>query len=137
MIGQEDGDASITSPELPSRFARNAISNYALTAVLMLVALITTPILTQHLGTERFGIWILVGSTITYVQLLDLGFGGAVVSAVARLSAADDEDGLELTLTSSFFLLLGLGLVALLVTVVAAQFLPDAFHLRPPLAGTA
>jgi O-antigen/teichoic acid export membrane protein len=137
MIGQEEGDASIASSELPSRFARNAVSNYALTAVLMLVALITTPILTQHLGTERFGIWIVVGSTITYVQLLDLGFGGAVVSAVARLSAADDEDGLERTLTSSFFLLLGLGLVALLVTVVAAQFLPDAFHLRPPLAGTA
>ena len=88
------------------------------------------------MGTARFGIWILVGSTIAYVQLLDLGFGGAVVAAVARLSASGEEDRLERTLTSAFFLLMGLGVVALLITAVAAQFLPRALHLRPALAST-
>jgi O-antigen/teichoic acid export membrane protein len=126
----------IASSELPTRFAWNAISNYVLTAVLMAVALITTPILTHHLGTERFGIWIFIGSTIAYVQLLDLGFGGAVVSAVARLSASGDDDRLERTLNSSFFLLVGLGLVALVIAAVAAQFLPEAIHLNRPLAAT-
>jgi O-antigen/teichoic acid export membrane protein/GT2 family glycosyltransferase len=122
---------------LPPRFARSAASNYVLTGVLVAVALVTTPILTRHLGTERYGIWIFVGSAITYVQLLDLGFGGAVVAAVARLSARGDEDGLEQTLNSSFFVLAVLGLVAMAVCVVAAQFVPAALHLDPPLAGTA
>jgi O-antigen/teichoic acid export membrane protein/GT2 family glycosyltransferase len=121
---------------LPPRFARSAASNYALTGVLLVVALVTTPILTRHLGAEGYGIWIFVGSAITYVQLLDLGFGGAVVAAVARLSARGDEDGLEQTLNSSFFVLAALGLVAFAVCVVAAQFVPGALHLDPPLAAT-
>jgi O-antigen/teichoic acid export membrane protein len=125
-----------TAPRLPTRFARNAVSNYAFTGVLVVVALVTTPILTHHLGAQGYGIWIFVGSVITYAQLLDLGLGGAVVSAVARLSAEGDDDGLERTLNSSFFVLAGLGVVALVVCGVAARFLPAAVHLHRPLAGT-
>ena len=128
--------ASGGSAALPARFARNATSNYALTGVLMAVALITTPVLTSHLGPVRFGIWIFVGSTIAWVQLLDLGFGGAVVAAVARLSAAGEDDTLQRTLNTSFFLLVFLGLVALAVSALGALLLPPAIHLRDPLAGT-
>ncbi len=124
------------APRLPARFARNAVSNYAFTGVLVVVALVTTPILTHHLGAQGYGIWIFVGSVITYAQLLDLGLGGAVVSAVARLSAEGDDDGLERTLNSSFFVLAGLGVVALVACGVAAKFLPGAIHLHGPLAGT-
>jgi O-antigen/teichoic acid export membrane protein len=137
MSERRPAGSGAAASQLPTRFAQNALSNYALTAVLVLVALITTPILTHHLGTERFGIWIFVGSAITYVQLLDLGFGGAVVSAVAGLSAKGDEDGLERTLNSSFFLLAGLGLVALVACGLGAMFLPHAIHLRGTLAVTA
>ena len=111
-------------------------SNYAAAAVLMAAAFVTTPILTRHLGPERYGIWVLVGATIAYVELLDLGFGGAVVSAVARVSAADDQDGLERTLNSAFFLLLGLGVVALMAAILAAVILPIAMHLSGSLEST-
>jgi O-antigen/teichoic acid export membrane protein/GT2 family glycosyltransferase len=130
-------DSGAAEGQLPPRFVRSAASNYALTGVLVLVALVTTPILTRHLGTEGYGIWIFVGSAITYVQLLDLGFGGAVVAAVARLSARGDESGLEQTLNSSFFVLGCLGLVAMVVCVLGAQLLPSALHLHRPFAGTA
>ena len=101
------------------------------------MALITTPILTHHLGTQRFGIWIFVGSTITYVQLLDLGLGGAVVATIARLSGAADDNALEKALNTSFFLLLALGVAAMAICGLAAAFLPAVVHLRPSLAGTA
>ncbi len=101
-----------------------------------LVALVTTPILTGHLGPQKYGIWIFVGSTVAYVELLDLGIGGAVVSFVARLSAAGDEDGLDRTISTSFFVLVGLGLIAFVVAVVASQFVPDAIHLGPALGHT-
>src|SRR5580700_5143913 len=113
-----------STTELPTRFARNAGSNYLLAVVMALVALVTTPILTGHLGPQKYGIWILVGSTIAYLELLDLGLGGAVVSFVARLSAAGDEDGLDRTMSTSFFVLVALGLGAFVVTVVASQFVP-------------
>src|ERR1700722_9240373 len=137
MAEEQRAGTEVAATQLPLRFARNALSNYALTIVLVAVALVTTPILTQHLGAEGYGVWIFVGSAITYIQLLDLGFGGAVVSAVARLSAGGDEDGLERTLNSSFFMLAGLGLVAFVICGLAAMFLPGAIHLRQPFAGTA
>ncbi len=137
MAEHQSSDAEPTAARLPKRFARNTASNYALTAVLVGVALVTTPILTHHLGTQRFGIWIFVGSTITYVQLLDLGFGGAVVTTIARLSGAGDDNALERALNTSFFLLLALGVAAMAICGLAAAFLPAAMHLRPSLAGTA
>ena len=137
MNEREGGRSGSARSRLPKGFGWSAVSNYALAAVAMAVALITTPILTRHLGPERYGIWILVGSTIAYVQLLNLGFGGAVVSAVARVSAADDQDGLERTLNSAFFLLLGLGVVALVVAMLAALILPIAMHLSGSLERTA
>jgi len=135
-MGERRTDADAGASGLPRRFGRNALSNYALAGVLMAVALVTTPILTRHLGPQRYGIWVFVGSAVAYVQLLDLGFGGAVVAAVARLSGAGDHDRLERTLSSAFVLLVGLGLVALAVAGVAAAFLPAAMHLSPELAGT-
>ena len=121
---------------LPTRFGWSALSNYALTAVLMVVALVTTPVLTSHLGAERYGIWILVGSSIAYVQLLELGFGGAVVSSMARLSAVGDDEMLERILNSSFFLLVALGVVALGIAALAAVVLPGVVHLSPSLQTT-
>ncbi len=126
----------MTATELPTRFARNAGSNYLLAVVMALVALVTTPILTGHLGPQKYGIWIFAGSTIAYVELLDLGLGGAVVSFVARLSAAGDDDALDRTISTSFFVLVALGLAAFIVTIVASQFVPDVIHLDPALRGT-
>ena len=137
MAGSGPPAAPPTAPPLPERFARNSASNYVLTAALVAVALVTTPILTRHLGTEAFGIWIFVGSSIAYVQLLDLGLGGAVVTAMARLSAAGDDAALERALNTSFFILLVLGLVAMGICGLAAAFLPALLHLHASLAGDA
>ncbi len=136
VMDERTEDARAGASGLPRRFRRSAMSNYALTAVLMAVALVTTPILTKHLGPQRYGIWVFVGSAVAYVQLLDLGFGGAVVAAVARLSAADDDATLARTLNSAFFLLTILGLVALAITGIAATLLPLALHVDHALANT-
>jgi O-antigen/teichoic acid export membrane protein len=136
MTAREEAPPGSARSRLPAKFGWSAVSNYAAAGVVMAVAFVTTPILTRHLGPEEYGIWILVGSTIAYVELLDLGFGGAVVSAVARVSATDDQDALERTLNTSFFLLLLLGALALAVAVGAAAVLPYAMHLSGSLERT-
>ena len=121
---------------LPAGFGRSALSNSVYTILLAVVALVVTPILTGRLGPERYGIWVLVVSTLAYVELLDVGLGGAVVSFVARFSAAGDEDAVMQTISTSFFVLVVLGLVALGLIAVGALVLPGAVHLRAPMVGT-
>lgn len=117
------------APALPAGFGRSALSSSAYTAIMAVITLVTTPILTGHLGPQRYGIWVLVGSTIAYLGLLNLGIGGAVVSFIARYDAAGDDDAIMRTLSTSFFVLVGLGLLAFGLIGIGAVVLPTAVHL--------
>jgi O-antigen/teichoic acid export membrane protein len=118
---------------MPERFGRNTVSSMALSVTLMVVALVTTPLLTKHLGHERYGIWVLVVSIVQYLELLELGFAGATVATIARHHASGDRRSLDRTVNTTFFTLIPLGFVALLVSVGLAVVLPSLVHVSPAL----
>ena len=126
----------MTSMEMPERFGRNTLSSFALSIVTVLVALIATPVLTHHLGHEEYGIWVLVGSIVGYLELMELGLAGATVTFIGRQHAAGDDKALERTINTSFFTLAILGLVALVVAAVVAVVLPSLVHVSPGLVTT-
>ena len=70
--------------EMPQWFGRNTASNIVLSVVFVAVAVVTTPLLTHHLGHVRYGIWVLVLSVVQYLKLLEVGFAGATVTCIAR-----------------------------------------------------
>ena len=43
----------------------------------IVIALVVTPVLVHGLGGTAYGIWALVGSTVLYLDLFNLGFGRA------------------------------------------------------------
>jgi O-antigen/teichoic acid export membrane protein len=126
----------MTSMEMPERFGRNTASSFALSIVTIVVALVATPVLTQHLGHEEYGIWVLVASIVGYLELLELGLAGTTVTFIGRQHAAGDEKALEQTVNTSFFTLAVLGLAALVVAVVVAIVLPSLVHVSPGLVTT-
>lgn len=121
MVGQG-------STRLPRRFGRNTLSNYAMTIVSLLVAVVTTPVLTHHLGLRGYGVWVITLSVISYLEVLELGLGNTTVVFVARHASTGDHVALQRMVNTSFAALTGFGVVALIVAVALSFVLPGAIH---------
>lgn len=119
------------SDSKPKNFSRNVLSNYLGSGVSVVVAFLTTPLLTHSLGIVKFGVWALIGSLIPYFELLELGFANATVTYVARHAESGSDDRLRRTLNTSFFVLMGPGAIAAGLAVVVAVFLPHIVHTIP------
>lgn len=122
---------------LPTRYRRNVASSYLVTAVLAVTALVTTPILARGLGPEGYGVWVLVASFALYLELLEFGFGKATPKFVAEYAARGDERGVRATVATSFWILAGLGSIAVIVGAVVAVLFPSLFGVSPDLSGAA
>ena len=77
-----------------SRFRRTVhgvASSYVLLAATAIYSLASVPVALHYLDTERFGLWALMGSLITYLSLIDAGMTGAAVRLI--VDHKDDRDG--------------------------------------------
>ena len=64
-----------------------AALNYAVIVLNILVGLLYTPFLLRMLGQSDYGLYSLVASVISYLTVLDLGFGNAIVRYTAKFRA--------------------------------------------------
>jgi O-antigen/teichoic acid export membrane protein len=112
---------------LPRRFRRNVVATYLSTAVSAVQVLVITPLLVHGLGPERYGIWALVWSFGLFAALLELGLSSGTIRYVAQYRELGEEVMLVRTVSASFWMLLGLGSLALLIGVALAPLVPVAF----------
>lgn len=70
-----------------SQIRAGIILNYALIVLNVLVGLIYTPYMLRTMGQSEYGLYSLVASVISYLTVLDLGFGNAVVRYTAKFRA--------------------------------------------------
>lgn len=61
-----------------------AALNYAVIILNILVGLLYTPFLLRMLGQSEYGLYSLVASVISYLTILDLGFGNAIIRYTAQ-----------------------------------------------------
>ena len=89
-----------------------AILSYVILGVELIVGLVYTPILTKMLGQAEYGLYSLVASVISYLTVLDFGFGSAIVVYTARYRANNDKEK-ENKLHGMFFIIyLIIGVIA-------------------------
>ncbi len=69
------------------RFALNVMMNWLAMAVGMVVPFFLTPFVIRHLGATAYGIWILAVSTVSYLNVLDMGLRSAVIRFVSKAEA--------------------------------------------------
>lgn len=69
------------------RFAINVVMNWIAMAVGMVVPFFLTPFVIRSLGVTAYGIWILAVSTVSYLNLLDMGLRSAVIRFVSKAEA--------------------------------------------------
>lgn len=56
------------------------------------VALLTLPLAVRYLGAERYGVWATITSTVTWINLLDLGIANTLTNQISQAYALDDRE---------------------------------------------
>lgn len=101
------------------------------------ISFFLSPFVVHHLGDSAYGIWVLLGSLVGYMGLLDLGVRGAVMRYVA-VHHARGEDAEAGRLASSGLVIFGVtGLVAISASAVVAALIDRIFHVPPEMVSVA
>ena len=69
-----------------------------------------TPILLHHLGKTTYGLWVVASGAVAYLELFELGFGGATTKLISEDASVRPALALR-TLNTTFFVLVPLGLI--------------------------
>ena len=123
-----DAPPTTRTSVLPKRFGKNVFMNYVAQGTTSLAAVLVTPFLLHHLGAATYGLWVVASSSVAYLELFELGFGGATIKLVAEDASVRPERALR-TLNTTFFVLLPLGVIALGAGVGLSFVLPHLVHI--------
>lgn len=103
----------------------SAATGWIARATGVIVSLVTLPIILYHLGKVQYGIWVLVGQTIQFLTLTDLGVTNSVGRFVARFRVQESHDAIDQLITTAFLFLMLIGLMVALVTLCLSHLIPD------------
>ncbi|HVW69538.1 MAG TPA: oligosaccharide flippase family protein [Steroidobacteraceae bacterium] len=121
---------------MPS-LAGNVLWNWGSLAFGVAITFVLSPFVVRSLGDSQYGAWVLLGSLVGYLGLLDLGVRGAVTRYVAKLHSegADGEASRLVSTALSIFTVMGGA--AIVLSTLAAIFLVHYIHISPDEAWTA
>lgn len=89
-----------------------AVLSYVIIGLNMLIGIFYTPYLTRMLGQSEYGLYSLVASVISYLTVLDLGFGNAIIVYTSKYIAKKEKEK-ENKLHGMFFIIyIILGIIA-------------------------
>ncbi|TCT18702.1 lipopolysaccharide biosynthesis protein [Thiobaca trueperi] len=82
--------SSLSKPTPRGRMVRGVLANVYDKGAVTSVQLLTIPLLTQHWGSDGYGIWLMLMTVPTFIALSDLGFGTAAGVVVTRCAVDGD-----------------------------------------------
>ena len=103
-------------------------------AVSGVCTLAQVPLALRYLGTEAYGLWVTLFSTVIVLNAVDFGLGVGMQHAMARAYGNDDMESARRMFWTGIALLGALGLLVLAAGLPAALLVPwaDVLHLRDP-----
>src|SRR5258708_236033 len=114
------------------RFALNVIMNWFAMAVGMVVPFFLTPFVVRSLGATAYGIWILAVSTVSYLNVLDMGLGSAVIRFVSKADAQGKPEEARSVIGAALWIRLLISVGVAVAGVFLAVVFPHLFKI--PLA---
>jgi O-antigen/teichoic acid export membrane protein len=124
------------SNERYRRAGLTAIAAVAAKLVAVVVMLVTVPLTLDYLGSERYGMWMTIGSITLMLGFADFGIGNGVLNVVADANGRDDRHLGREAVSSGFFLLSLIGVGLLVLFAVISTFVPWArlYNVSAPMA---
>jgi O-antigen/teichoic acid export membrane protein len=88
------------------------------------INLITVPLTVHYLGAERYGLWMAISSIMALMSFADLGLGNGLVNAISKANGKNNIEEAQTAVSSTFFMLVGISLILLIVFLSTYFFLP-------------
>lgn len=95
-----------------------AILSYAIIIVNMIIGIVYTPILTSKLQQSEYGLYSLVTSIISYLTILDFGFGNAIIIYTARYKVTNQKEKEEKLHGMFFLIYIAIGIIAGIIGII-------------------
>jgi O-antigen/teichoic acid export membrane protein len=121
------------------RYRRAAITGMAAVSakvITVLTTLISVPLTIHYLGEERYGLWMTISSVIAILGCMDLGIGNGLVNALSESEGKSDRERACVSVSSAFFILLGIAVLAAVGFALVYPYIPWAriLNLQSPQA---
>lgn len=114
---------------LSSQLRINMVSGVATAVLNTAVLVVAYPTYLYFLGYEKYGVWLVLATVLTFAQLGDLGLSQAVMKLVAEEYGRGDIKAIQQYVTTALALLCLSGLVALTIILVLKTQIVTAFKL--------
>lgn len=105
-------------------------SGMVTTVINTMAMVVAYPIYLHFLGYEKYGVWLVLATVLTFAQLGSLGMGPAVMKLVAEEYGRGDVKGIQHYVTTALALLCVSGIVALIVILALKNQIVTAFNLN-------
>ncbi len=85
-----------------SQLKAGVLLNYTTIILTVIIGLMLTPLIINKLGDAEYGLYVLIGSLIGYLSILDFGLNNTIIRFVAKYRAQKDKQGEERFLGTVF-----------------------------------
>jgi O-antigen/teichoic acid export membrane protein len=120
-----------------SQLRRNMLSGIIANVVNIGLVLVSYPIYLHYLGYEKFGIWIVLSTILTFMQMSNLGLGPAVTKLVAQEYGNMNNKGIVSYIHTGLLSVLATGTITLITLFVFKKPIIGFFKLGPENASLA
>lgn len=81
-------------------------------------------IIVRKLGSAKYGVWAVLLSVISWIEILDLGIGNGLRNFLAKIINTEREREAKLAISTAYCILSVIGIILLLITCTVSLFVP-------------
>jgi O-antigen/teichoic acid export membrane protein len=95
------------------------------------------PFVVHRLGDGVYGVWVLIGSVVSYMGILDLGLRGGVAHFIAKQHSVGDHEGASRTVSAALWFRFGICAAAGIIALVLSLYIGRFFRVPSQVAASA
>lgn len=126
----------MTSDHASKRFAAKMLSGVVCSGAGIVVSAASYPLYLHFLGSEIFGLWLLLATVITFAQIGNAGLTQAVIQQVAEEIGNGNPRGAQASITAAHLILSVTSLACCAAVLASRQWIASLLQLGPEHAAT-
>lgn len=92
----------------------------------VIIGIISVTLTVRYLGNERYGLWLIISSILTWLNLTDFGVGNALTNKLSEASGRNQSEKSQNFVASAFWLLSLVGILIIITGIILGKLLPWA-----------